>query len=94
MPATDWTVGEGLRPNGLPDPRWIGKSIIGMRPWGDPDCREWVVEIQWGSTWSRYTSGQSADPQEAFTIAVSRALADGCDPAWLPIGPDGWKEAV
>ena len=91
MPATDWTVGEGLREDGLPDPRWIGKSIMQVQP--QPDG-SWLVQIQWGSTWGHYTAASSQDPQEAFTIAVGRALADGCDPAWLPIGPNGWKEAV
>ena len=91
---TDWTVGEGLFPSGLPDPRWIGKSIMQIQPQMGIDCIEWLVQIQWGSTWGHYTVASSQDPQEALTMAVGRALEGGCDPAWLPIGPNGWKTAV
>lgn len=92
--GTDWTVNEGLFPSGLPDPRWIGKSVIQMHPQIGIDCIEWLVQIQWGSTWGHYVAKTSQDPQEALTMALGSALEHGCPPEWLPMDDNGWKTAV
>lgn len=92
---TDWTVGEGLFPSGLPDPRWIGKSIMQIQPGvGSGDGIEWLVQIQWGTTWGHYAAASSRDPQEALTMAIGQALEGGCPPEWLPMNDNGWKTAV
>ena len=92
--GTDWTVGEGLFPSGLPNPSWIGKSIIQIHPQLGGDAIEWLVQIQWGSTWGHYVVATSQDPQEALTMAFGQALQFGCPPEWLPYGDNGWKTAV
>lgn len=91
---TDWTEGEGLNSEGLPAASWIGKSIMQIQPQMGIDCIEWLVQVQWGSTWGHYVVATSQDPQEALTMAFGKALEYGCPPEWLPMDDNGWKTAV